>query len=167
MTDHPPARVAGALRRSGLLHCRTRLPALVLAAAIALSMLQRLALLVVYRDRFADTSWLQISRAFAVGLRFDAVVAGMLIIPLLPILFCAPRRSIERPAFKRAVGALAGALLGFAAPVLPIDAVFFGELHERLDHKGFSYASRPGNEYLARVIFAQFPVLSALAAVVG
>lgn len=167
MTDHPPARVAGALRRSGLLHCRTRLPALVLAAAIALSMLQRLALLAVYRDRFADTSWLQIARAFAVGLRFDAVVAGMLVIPLLPILFCAPRRWIERPAFKRSVGALAGALLGFAALALVIDAFFFGEFNERLDHKVFSYASGPGNEYLAHVIFAQFPVLSALAAVLA
>src|SRR6185436_16756591 len=127
MTDHPPARVVGVLRRSGLLHCRTRLPALVLAVSIALSMLQRLALIAVYRDRFADTSWPQISHAFAVGLRFDAVVAGMLVTPLLPVLFCAPRRWIERPAFKRAVGALAGALLGFAALVLTIDAYFFGE----------------------------------------
>jgi hypothetical protein len=157
----------GVLRRSGLLHCRTRLPALVLAAAIALSMLQRLALLAVYRDRFADSSWLQIARAFAIGLRFDAVVAGMLVIPLLPILFCAPRGWIERPAFKRSIGALAGALLGLAVLALTIDAFFFGEFNVRLDHKVFSYASGPGNEYLARVIFAQFPVLTALAAVLA
>jgi hypothetical protein len=87
--------------------------------------------------------------------------------PLLPILFCAPRGWIERPAFKRSIGALAGALLGLAVLALTIDAFFFGEFNVRLDHKVFSYASGPGNEYLARVIFAQFPVLTALAAVLA
>ena len=151
---------------AGLLHCRTRLPGLVLATAVALFMLQRLALLAIYHERFAGIPWVQIARGFAIGLRFDLVIAGMLVVPLMPILFLAPRRLIERRFFKRAVGTLAGGLLGLATLLLAIDAFFFGEFGERLDHKVFNYAPGAGNEYLLRVILDQFPVFSALAAVV-
>jgi len=158
------SRLAGALRRLGLLHCRTRLPILVLALAIALSMLQRLALLAIYRERFAQDSWLSIARGFATGLRFDLVVGGMLVVPLLPIVFLAPSWLTERRHFKRAVAALAGGLLGLLALLLAIDVFFFGEFGERLDHKVWSYATGTGNEYIRQVIFEQFPVIPALAA---
>ena len=138
-----------------------------LATAVAMSMLQRLAVLVIYRERFAGTPWLQIARGFAIGVRFDLVIAAMLVVPLLPILFLAPRGLIEKRSFKLAVGTLAGALLGSAALLLAIDGFFFGEFGERLDHKVFSYASGSGNEYIRQVIFDQFPVVPALVAVIA
>src|SRR4030095_3778592 len=112
MTGRSPSRVVGALHRAGLLHSRIRLPGLVLATAVAMFMLQRLALLAIYRERFAGIPWIQIAHGFAIGFRFDLVVAGMLVVPLMPIMFLAPQRLIESRSFKLAVGTLLGGLLG-------------------------------------------------------
>src|SRR4029450_8551393 len=90
----------------------------------------------------------------------------MLVVPLMPIMFLAPQRLIESRSFKLAVGTLLGALLGLATLVLAIDVFFFGEFGGRLDHKVFNYLPGPGNEYVLRVIFDQFPVIPALAGVV-
>jgi phosphoglycerol transferase MdoB-like AlkP superfamily enzyme len=156
------SRVGRALQQSGLLHFRTRLPALVLATVIALCMLERLILLVLYSDRFSQIPWSRLAEGFAVGLRFDLVVAGMLVAPLLPLVCLAPPRLVERHSFKRAVGSLAGVLLGLTTALLGSDALFFGEFGERLNYKVLNYASGAGNEYVWQVILEQFPVLPLL-----
>jgi len=153
--------------RLGLLHARTRLPALLFAGVIAVSTLQRLALFLLFDERLAGVDAAGAVRALLVGLRFDVVVAGMVILPLFPVMFLAPPMLIRRRGFKWAIGGLCGLLLAAVAFLLVADGFYFQEFGERLNHQVFQYLGKGENEYILWIIWRQYPVLPVLAGVLA
>ncbi len=159
-------RIHQALGRLGLLHCRTRVPVLVFIALMAMLTLQRVAVLL-YADRarwLDGTDLEQKAKALAVGLRFDVVVTGMLVVALLPIMFLAWPRLVRRPAFKRTVAVVSGGLVGMTAFALMADGFYFVRYGMRLNHRLFEYLPGPGNGYIYALIWEEYPVLGVVAA---
>lgn len=151
--------IANVLERLGLLHCRTRVPALVLVMVVLMLQAQRLLLWQLFPDRLAGVGAAEIAKSFAVGLRFDLVIAGMLVVPLLPIMFSARPGTIARRWFKRLVGFLGGFLLGFTALACIADGYFYYEFGMRLNHQVFNYLPEAGNGYIYHDIWTRYPVL--------
>ena len=146
---------------------RVSAPSLVFVAVIVLSCVQRLAVLWGHDERLADVGAGELARSFAVGLRFDAVVAATVTLPFLLILSFAPPGWLTCKWFRRGVSTLAAALLAAVTFAGVADFYFFREFDERLNHKALVYLDQP---YTYKVIWHQYPVIPAVlgtAAVLG
>src|SRR5688500_5840023 len=135
---------------------RVRLPLLFFAAAMAVFSLGRLAIYLAMPARFADAGDGEVLRGFLVGLRFDAVSAASLAVPLLVALALAPPAALRWRWYRYAVSTLAAALLAFAAFAGIADYYFFLEFDERLNHKALQYL---GHRYTYQGVWDQYPVV--------
>ena len=150
-----PVHAVGAAARNP----RVRVPVLLFAAVVLLSAVQRLAVLLGHPERLADATAGELARAFAVGLRFDAVVAALVTLPPLLIVSLAPPGWLDRKAFRRGLSALCATLLALVTFAGVADFYFFREFDERLNHKALTYLDQP---YTYKVIWHQYPVIPAL-----
>jgi phosphoglycerol transferase MdoB-like AlkP superfamily enzyme len=138
---------------------RVRVPVLLFAAVVLLSVVQRLAVLLGHSERLADVTPGELARAFVVGLRFDAAVAALLTLPVLVIVSFAPPGWLRCRWFRRGVSGLVAVLLAAATFGGIADFYFFREFDERLNHKALNYLDQP---YTYQVIWHQYPVIPAL-----
>lgn len=148
------------LARSGLLHPRTRWPLLVLLATIVLMSLERGLILVTMPGRFAAATWLELMRAFFVGLRFDVVVGATLAAPLVLVLTLPQPRMLERRWLRQAVAGYGAIVLAGVVLLCISDFYFFREFGQRLNQRVFEYAQY---DYIWVTVLSQYPVVSALA----
>lgn len=153
--------------RLGLLHARTRTPALLFVIVMALLSIERAALLLSVPERFSEASAADLAWAFAVGLRFDIVMAGMLVAPLLAVLSFAWPALLERRLFKWIIAGYVGAAAAGTALLCAVDMSFFLQFTERLNDKALKYVGREGNEYVLHLIWSEYPVLLVFAGVMG
>ena len=154
-------RLRAALGRAGLLHARTRLVVLPLVLLLALFQLQRLLVLLFMPERFDGVGATTVAQAFLVGLRFDAVVAAMLVLPLAIVAPLAPPKVLESRRFRAGVFAFLALVVAAAAVLLVCDYFFFQEFGERLNHKVVNYVGVSGNAYLWDAVWRDYPVLRA------
>lgn len=150
------------LAQIGLLHTRTRLPVVLFFTVMTILVIQRFALLVVMGNRFAAAGWGELAWAFVVGMRFDAVVAGMMVVPLMAVLpFAPPRLLTWRPMHLSLLGYVVAAVTLLVMLGI-VDFYFFKEFGERINHKAVNYLAEQGNGYLYHLVWDEYPVLPAL-----
>lgn len=157
--DAPPAR-----SRMGLAHPRVRLTALLFASAMLLFSMQRLAVLLVMRQRFEGYGLNELLRALAVGLRFDAVIACMLTVPMLVFVLPAPPRLLDARWYQKFLAGYAAAVLSLSLLTCIGDYFFFQEFGQRLNAQAIQYL---GYGYVYQIVWDQYPVLWAMLAVIG
>ncbi len=152
----PPTSVqAGLFARHGLLHARTRAPGVLFVGVMLTLSLQRLAILLGLHDRYAAVPLGEVARSFIVGLRFDAVIACMAIVPLLAVFALSMPRLIEHRWFRRLVAGYGGLVIALGILLCIADYYFYEEFGSRLNHNAIHYL---GYDYIWKTIFAQYPV---------
>lgn len=152
------------LGRLGLLHARTRAPAVLFALVMLVLTLERGAIAALMRERFGGATAGDFVHAFLTGLRFDAVIAAMLIVPLFPMLFLTPPVVIRWRPFRYAVAGYAALALTVTVFLAVADFFYFQEFGERLNHKVVDYLGAAGNEYLVAAVVRDYPVVATLLA---
>lgn len=83
-----------------------------------------------------------VARCFLMGMRYDAMVLGYAILPLVLVLSLARDRQFARPRFRRWVVAYATAIVTIGIFIEIIGVGFFLKFDERMDWKAFSYLFR-------------------------
>jgi phosphoglycerol transferase MdoB-like AlkP superfamily enzyme len=140
---------------------RLRLPLLFVAVMLFAFTLERVVILAGLRERFAGLSVSQRLTSFAVGLRFDLVIAAMLAIPIVALMSIVPPGALKNRRFIRIACVLVAVMLAGVVFTCVTDYFFFREFDERLNHKALNYLAY---RYTYQVIWRQFPVVRALLA---
>lgn len=140
---------------------RVTVPLLLFTCVVLLSLVQRAVVLAGHHERLATVASSQLVRSFAVGLRFDCVVAGLITLPALVVVAVAPPGWLARRGFQWTVAGLCAVLLAVACFAGIADYYFFSEFDERLNHKALHYLDQP---YTYRVIWNSYPVVWVLLA---
>jgi phosphoglycerol transferase MdoB-like AlkP superfamily enzyme len=135
---------------------RVAVPVLLFAGVMLLSIGQRAVVLIGHSGRLATVPGRDLVRSFLVGLRFDAVVAGLISAPLVVALSLAPPSWITRRWLRVSVSAACAALLALTAFAVLADFYFFREFDQRLNHKALVYLDQP---YTYEVIWHSYPVI--------
>jgi len=156
------ARVRRTLGRWGLLHPRLRAPALLFTLTLVLFSAQRLLLALIFDERFAAAELEALLWSFIVGLRFDVVVAGMLVVPLMLVLPLAQPALLRRRGFKSVVAGYCGFVIALLTLLLVADVFFFARYSERLNHKVVQYLGDSGNSYILWILLTDYPLVPAL-----
>ncbi len=136
-----------------------RVSGLIGAVLLAIFLVQRLAILLAMAGRFSDAGAQDVMTAFATGLRFDAVVIGMVLVPALILLLPAPPAWLSARWFRRTAacyGGLAAAAVAFGSVA---DFFYFQEFGQRLDEKVLRYV---GYDYVQLTILTKYPVIPAV-----
>ena len=138
------------------------------ASAMAIFSFQRLVVYGTLHARFDGSEVGDVLTSFLYGLRYDAVVACMLVAPLWIALIPAPPVAVSHRFFRWFVSLYAGLVLAAALFLSIADYFFFEEFGERLNEKAVHYIHY---DYVLATIAEQFPlwqaVLAAVAAVLG
>lgn len=142
---------------------RWRVPVAVFVTALAALSLQRVLLGALLSERFAGTSLAEWAGALWIGLRYDLNIACTLTLPALLLTSVAPRRAFDwRPI--RGLAVLALALVGAAVLALVfVDAFFFTEYGERLNHKAIDYL---GDRATWGMLYQDFPLVTTCVVIV-
>ncbi len=153
-------RLAG---RDGLMHPRVRVAAMLVAMVMGVLSLERLAILLAMPERFDAVGAGSLLRGFLTGLRFDAVIACILVAPALVGLLPAPPGLLAKRGFQWVLSAYGGLAVALVFLACVADFFFFQEFGHRLDHKVLTYS---GYDYVRLIIVDQFPLVPAVAATV-
>lgn len=138
---------------------RVRIPLILFTVLMGAFFLQRALVYLSVRHALTDVSASAVRYGFLVGLRFDTVIASMLVAPLLALAISPPRLVVSR--FSRwLTSGYCGLVIALALFALVADYFFFQEFGGRLDHKVFNYF---GDRYVYRAIWQDFPVIRAVA----
>lgn len=158
----PGGRLVRLLGELGVLHPRVRVPVMTFVAMLLVFALERLAMLALLPDRFAGALAIDVLKAFAVGLRFDVVIASTLLIPLVVLVSLATPGVLRKRAYKRVVGWYCGLAVALCGFICIVDFFFFKQFSERLDSRAISYIGEQGNEYLLHMLFTRYPLIPAI-----
>ena len=115
-------------------------------------------------NEFAGIHSREIAKSFVYGFRFDLVVTGMFLVPLVLILLFIPSKYDRKKYINLPISiycGLATALIFFSSVA---DYYFFREFGERLNQKIFNYAS---SDYVYKIIASQYPYILAFMATLG
>src|SRR4051812_13876759 len=94
-----PAAPKTFVQRRGLWGLRLRLIIALFAICMLTLSVQRLIIFLATRMRYGEVSRREIATGFALGLRFDVVIALLAIFPLLIALAAAPGKALVQPWF--------------------------------------------------------------------
>ena len=154
-----------ALRRlvgaQGLMNPRFRVPALLVAIVMGLLTIERALILIAMPERFDGVAVGALLRGFVVSLRFDVVIACMLVLPILPAGFPLPRWMLSNRFFQWTVSVYGGFVTAVVFFACVADFFFFYEFGHRLDDKVLTYG---GYDYVWKIIVDQYPLVSTLIA---
>jgi phosphoglycerol transferase MdoB-like AlkP superfamily enzyme len=155
-----PLRAADRLLRNP----RVTVPLLLFAAIVLLFILQRGSVWLGHRERFESVTAGELLKAAGVGLRFDAVAAGLLVLPAVVVMSIAPPSWLGRRWLQWAVAIMSAIILATASFAGIADFYFFREFDERLNHKAIVYLDQP---YTYQVIWKTYPVIPAFVAAIA
>jgi len=163
-TASQPAVENSLLGRSGLLGPRVRQAVMLFCVVVLLFTGQRLMIYLTLLDRFQSASAGEIARSFAVGLRFDAAIAFMVVLPLLALVTIAPARVMGSRIFGWVLSGYCGIVVAIVLFACVADYFFYQEFGLRLNYQVLEY-TRYSAVY--RTIWQQYPVVwAALATLV-
>ncbi len=149
---------------SGCRHPNLTVPGALFAGCIVVFMLERLALLLVLGERFAGVGTGQLLKSFLVGVRFDIVMAAMVVAPVLLILCVTPRFVWGQKAFRFAVSGFNAVLFAAVSFACTADFFFFREFDTHLDWKVFNYWEY---DYVHEIIAQDYPLSLIVLAFLG
>ena len=140
------------------------------AALLAVFAAFRVGLVLVQRDALASADGWDVARSFLVGLRYDAVVLGYGMIPLVVVMALAPNLAFRRAWFRRAIVVCATLFFVLAITIGTVGAYFFDQFHSRLNWIALDYWEHI--DEVAAYVWGEYPVwivpmASSLAAIGG
>jgi len=136
---------------------RILVPALIFTWIMVVFSLQRLLLFILMPERFDPASFVQLVRAFVVGLRFDAVVACMVSAVAVALLTPLYSGWIKRWRWLRGLIVTGVALvMSMTVFFVLVDFYFFKQFDQRLNYKALVYLDESST---LAVIWGQWPVL--------
>ncbi|MDY6912890.1 MAG: sulfatase-like hydrolase/transferase [Planctomycetota bacterium] len=115
----------------------------------------RAGLLLARGNWLVDIGAAGITRCFVVGMRYDAMPIGYMLLPLALVLSLAPRRAFARPRFRQAVATYAVTIVALAAVVEVVGAAFFLHFGARLNWMVADHAMHP--KEVAMYIWGTYP----------
>ncbi len=140
-------------------HIRYEIIILLFVVLMTLFFLQRMAVYLSAWENFYDCDMSGIITSFIVGMRFDLVVAAMLLAPISLVFLFIPPSFDRHPLFRSLIAAYAGFILVMVLFVCIADYFFFLEFGSRLNGNVIQYFHY---DYIIKILVHDFYIIPIL-----